>query len=232
MVIGDGTEAVIDGYTRSASTFAVYAFQLSQPVPVRLAHHLHAAAQLIEAARRDLPTLVVLREPKGAVLSELVRQPELDMRDALFAYARFHKSLLPYRNSFVIGEYTDVTRNLGGLIRQMNEQFGTSYAEFDHSDDGVREVSELVRQRPTLSPTLLGFESGLVTRAEVRAFIATTSLPDDAPTGGDDWVPSERRDKQKAVLHERWASEAMTDLRDAANAAYEAFLAGSQPRSR
>ena len=50
-VIGADTELVIEGYTRSASTFAVYALQLAQERPVRLAHHLHAPAQLIEAAR-------------------------------------------------------------------------------------------------------------------------------------------------------------------------------------
>jgi hypothetical protein len=232
MVIGDGTEAVIDGYTRSASTFVVYAFQLSQPTPVRLAHHLHAPAQLIEAARRELPTLVLLREPKGAVLSQLVREPWVDMRDALFGYARFHKSLLPYRSSFVIGEYAEVTRNLGVSIRRMNERFGTSYAEFTHREEALREVSGLVRQRPTLSPTLLGFESGLVSRDDVRAFLASVSLPDHVSTGDDDWVPSERRDKQKAVLHTRWESDEMADLRNAAVDAYEAFRTGSSSPPR
>ena len=61
---------MIDGYTRSASTYAVYAFQLSQARPVRVAHHLHAPAQLIEAARRGVPTLMVIREPRGALLAQ------------------------------------------------------------------------------------------------------------------------------------------------------------------
>jgi hypothetical protein len=225
MVISDSTEAVIDGYTRSASTFTVYAFQLSQPGPVRLAHHLHAPAQLIEAARRQLPTLVVLREPRGAILSQLVREPDVDMRDALFGYARFHKALVPYRNSFVIGLYPEVTNDLGAVIRRMNQHFGTSYAEFGHSEEELRQVVELVKQRPTLSPTLLGFESGLVTLAEVRAMLDAKSVSDQGPTGDDDWVPSQRRENQKAALHARWESPAMAALRDSAQAAYEDFRA-------
>ena len=67
-VISPETELVIDGFTRSATTFAVYALQLSQERPVRLAHHLHAPAQLIEAARRGVPALVLIREPRGAIL--------------------------------------------------------------------------------------------------------------------------------------------------------------------
>src|SRR5262245_45373054 len=45
-VIDADTELVIDGYMRSANTFAVYAFQMAQRRPVRLAHHLHAPAQV------------------------------------------------------------------------------------------------------------------------------------------------------------------------------------------
>jgi len=56
-VVGPGTELMIDGFTRSATTFAVYAFQLSQDAPIRLAHHLHAPAQLIEGARRGIPAV-------------------------------------------------------------------------------------------------------------------------------------------------------------------------------
>ena len=47
-VIGPDTEFVIDGYTRCASTFAVYALQLSQQRPVRLAHHLHVLSTRFE----------------------------------------------------------------------------------------------------------------------------------------------------------------------------------------
>ena len=74
-VIGPQTELVIDGYTRSASTFAVYAFQLCQDEPVRLAHHRHAPAQLIAAARRSIPALLLIREPQGAILSQLIQEP-------------------------------------------------------------------------------------------------------------------------------------------------------------
>ena len=59
---------MIDGYTPCGATFAVYAFQMAQPRPVRTAHHLHAPAQLVAAARADIPTLVLIREPAGVVL--------------------------------------------------------------------------------------------------------------------------------------------------------------------
>ena len=159
-VISDETEFVIDGYTRCASTFAVYAFQLAQPRPVRMAHHLHAPAQLIAAAKADIPTLVLIRDPAGVVLSQVIREPGVSIRDALFSYTRFYDKLEPYRSSYVVADFEETTTAFGHVIRRVNERFGTSYAEFDHTDENVARCVELIKERPKLSPYLLGFESG------------------------------------------------------------------------
>jgi hypothetical protein len=97
-VVGSETELVIDGYTRCATTFAVYAFQLAQERPVRVAHHLHAPAQLIVAAKMGIPVLALIREPREAILSQLIREPGISLRGALVAYARFYSSLMPQRS--------------------------------------------------------------------------------------------------------------------------------------
>ena len=139
-VISHETEFVIDGYTRCASTFAVYAFQLAQPRPVRMAHHLHAPAQLIAAAKADIPTLVLIRDPAGAILSQVIREPGVSIRDALFSYTRFYDKLEPHRSSYVVADFEQTTTAFGHVIRRVNERFGTSYAEFDHTDRERRAV--------------------------------------------------------------------------------------------
>lgn len=219
-VIGPDTEMVIDGYTRSASTFAVYAFQLSQPVPVRLAHHLHAAAQLMEAARRELPTLMVIREPQGAVLSQLVREPDVDLLDALYAYERFHVSLLAYRDSFVVGDFSEVTKDFGAVIRRLNARFGTSYGEFEGTKAQLDECHRMIELRPTLSPVLLGFESGEVTLREARAYVRSGP---PAPVGEAEWAPSPARDVAMSGLRDTWAQPRLASARAAAESAYHAF---------
>jgi hypothetical protein len=231
-VIGSETEFVIDGYTRSACTFAVYAFQLAQPRPVRMAHHLHAPAQLIAAAKLGVPALVVIREPQGAVLSQLVREPDVDLRDALVAYARFYSCLLPHRSSFVAGEFEEVTGDFGSVIRRVNERFGTTYAEFEHTEGHVRECFDLIRERPTLSPTLLGFESGVVTLGELRQARARVARP-SGPTPGDEvWVPSADREERKRSLRAQWFAAGLTELRTRAQRVYQGFLASERNRSR
>lgn len=226
-VIGPRTELVIDGFTRSATTFAVYALQLSQDKPVQLAHHLHAPAQLIRAARRGVPAVALIRKPQGAILSQLTQEPDVALPDALYAYARFYERLMPYRNSFVVGEFGQVTGDFGAVIRQVNERFGTDFAEFTHTDESVREVFELSALRESYAPGLLRFESGLITRDQLRgeleAIHSAARHPDNPPEA---WVPSARRDQTKEALRAEWQKPAVAKARYRAEQAYQAFLAG------
>jgi hypothetical protein len=221
-VLGEDTAVVIDGYTRSASTFAVYAFQVAQPDPVPMAHHLHAPAQLKEAARRGLPTLMVIREPRGAVLSQLVREPGVDLLDALYAYRRFHRSLMDFREAFVVADFREVTDDFGSVVRRMNARYGTSFGVFGGTPDELALVTRLIEQRPTLSPVLLGFESGEVSLSQVRAHLA--GLAADAE-GDPTWVPSPEREQAKNALQGLWSSRAVASARARAEDTYHAFLA-------
>jgi hypothetical protein len=232
-VLGPATELVIDGYTRCASTFVVYAFQLAQERPVRVAHHLHATAQLVEAVRCGLPVLAVIREPRGAILSQLVREPKVSLRDALVAYARFYEQLLPYRQGMVVGEFGQLTGDLGAVVRRLNTRFGTSWAQPQLDDEMLLECRELVTARSSLSPILLSFESGLVSRAELRAGRRGTGL--EATYGGgapaaeqDLWVPSAERDRAKVALSASW-DLAPLRLRRRAEDAYDSFVAEDDP---
>jgi hypothetical protein len=223
-VIGPGTELVIDGFTRSATTFAVYAFQLSQYRPVCLAHHLHAPAQLIVAARRGIPALALIREPQGAILSQLIREPDVALRDALVAYARFYEHLLPSRGSFAVGEFHQVTHDFAAVVQQLNARFGTHFAEFVPSEANLHEVSELCQLRGTMSRAVLAFESGLVTRDQLRAELRATGA---APAQEQDaWIPSADRDLAKAALRDQWLQPSLARLRGRAQQAYQAFVAG------
>jgi hypothetical protein len=231
-VIGPESELVIDGFTRSATTYAVYALQLAQQRPVRLAHHLHAPAQLMAAARTGVPALALIREPEGAILSLVVREPWVDMRDATSAYTRFYRSLMPYRHSFVIGEFSDVTGSFPAVVERLNARYGLSLAVPELSAEFERLRVDLMRLRPTLWPTLLGFESGTVTLAELQRQRDQGDGPTTAVDDEDLWVPSAARDGRKAALRNRWAGAEMRRLRMRAEAAYRDFVGGSQQTHR
>jgi hypothetical protein len=228
-VISDETEFVIDGYTRCASTFAVYAFQLAQPRPVRMAHHLHAPAQLIAAARAKIPTLVLIRDPAGVVLSQVIREPGVSIRDALFSYTRFYDKLERYRSSYVVADFEETTTAFGQVVRRVNERFGTSYAEFDHTEENVARCVELIKERPKLSPYLLGFESGTVTLEQAKKALAETeSIPEEAQRA---WVPSSGRSSEKDALRAHWLDPRFEPARRRAYDVYHRFLQVRDPAS-
>jgi hypothetical protein len=227
-VIGPESELVIDGFTRSATTYAVYALQLAQQRPIRLAHHLHAPAQLIAAARMQVPALALIREPEGAILSLVVREPWVDMRDATAAYTRFYRALMPYRDCFVVGEFRDVTGGFAAVVERLNARFGLSLDVPELTPDFERQRVELMRLRPTLWPTLLGFESGTVTLAELEREREQAGDPQQAATDEDLWVPSAARNSSKAALRSRWESAPLRRLRARAESAYRDFIGGSQ----
>jgi hypothetical protein len=69
-VVDARTDIVIEGFPASANTFAVAAFRLAQePRYMRIAHHTHVPAQVIEATRLGVPAILLIREPMQAVLS-------------------------------------------------------------------------------------------------------------------------------------------------------------------
>lgn len=219
-VLDRRTEVVIDGYTRSASTFAVYAFQVPQSRAVRVAHHLHAPAQLMAAARRGLPTILVIRAPRGAVLSQVVREPGVDLLDATWAYSRFHECLERYRDALVVADFDEVTHRFGDVVARLNRQFGTSYDAFDGSEEQLSRCRRLVAERDTLSPVLLGFESGEVSSYEVTAYLQSLA---PAPSGDPTWMPSPERDRAKAELVAAWSAPRLASARQRAEDVYATF---------
>lgn len=139
-VIDDRTDIVIEGFPRSGNTFAAAAFEMSQPRPVRIARHLHAPAHVIEGIRRGLPVIVVVRRPDEAVVSEVIRHPELSLSQALRHYTAFHRRLLSHRHQFVIARFEQVTSDFGVVIEEVNARFGTDFATFDHTPQTVERV--------------------------------------------------------------------------------------------
>lgn len=218
-VIGSETELVIDGYFRSANTFAVWAFQLSQDRPVRLAHHLHAPAQLITAARAGIPALLLLRDPEGAILSELLYD-KVALADALAAYSRFYTCLLPYLDSFVVGEFEQVTHDFAAVVRRLNTRFGTSFSQFHHCEENTRECFALMDYRGTLSETVYGFESGVVSLDELRQQLPALARQTQPPHFRQAWIPSQDRARLRPVLRAHWLRPEFARDRERAQSVY------------
>ena len=130
---------VIEGFPRSGNSFARRAFIMAQDESfdkTRIAHHLHVPAQVMLAARWRIPTLVLLRRPRDAVLSLVIRDP-ISVDQALRYYISFYETAEKYRDAYVLGRFEEVTGDFGRVIQRLNEKFGTTFSLFRHDEENV-----------------------------------------------------------------------------------------------
>ena len=137
LVFGPYTEIVIEGFPRSANSFAVNAFCLAQDREVHVAHHLHAPAQVMAAGRAGVPAIVLVREPEAAICSFLLWQPHLRVREAVTTYLRFYQALLGIEDVYVAARFEQVTADFGEVIDRVNDWFGSSFQRFEHTQENV-----------------------------------------------------------------------------------------------
>jgi len=233
-VLRDDTELLIEGFTRSAVTFATIAFQLAQRRPVRVAHTLHSVGHVLMAAQRGVPSLVTIREPDETALSAVVREPYLTLGGVLAAYTRFYAGIQAVGDRIVVGRFDSIVHDLGSVTRAVNERFGTSFDEFVQTEDNVRRCYEIIEDRARRVPwerTLGRFQAGMITWDEYRA-----AAQRGRETGGDhDAVvpetrvqrPSAAREEMKHALRARLEDPRLASRRAAAFAAYERLVPGA-----
>ena len=147
LLVDRTTQLVIEGFPRSANTFAVVAFEQAQRKSVRIAHHLHMPAQVMQAARWRIPTLVLIRKPTDAVISLVIREPRVSICQALKHYISFYEKVIGYRDAFVVGYFEEVTQDYGAVLERVNAKFGSHFTPFDHSKDNVNDVFTRIEER-------------------------------------------------------------------------------------
>jgi hypothetical protein len=193
-VVSKNTEVVIEGFPRSANSFAREAFLTGQR-RIRRATHVHSSAQVVQACRWKIPTLVLMRDPRGAVCGDVAFGCELaerdpqhvragEINDSLRRYIAFYERVEPFHEGFMVGHFPEVTKDFGAVMRKFNEYFGTEFVVFEHTEEAVQKI------------TAMSFHVG----------------------------PQANREAIKAVVHEKYENDAAAALKDRARSIYERLL--------
>lgn len=141
-----GSDLVIEGAMRCATSYAAAAVYVSQPGEIHVAHHLHVPAQIMRAAKLGVPALVLTREPEAAVRSLLLYDPHLDAAGALEAYRSFYAGCLPYADHFVAATFEEATGDMAGVLARINARFGTDFAPFRAGPEEVARVEAVLER--------------------------------------------------------------------------------------
>ncbi|MEM9007492.1 MAG: hypothetical protein AAGE59_28700 [Cyanobacteria bacterium P01_F01_bin.86] len=140
LAVNPKTQLVIEGFPRSANTFAVLAFEKAQANKVSLSHHMHVPAQIIRASRWQIPTLVLVRKPEDSIASYIMRKPKLSIADALKCYIRFYKVALPYQENYVTANFEDITSNFSEVINRVNRKFNTDFTAATPTGEALEQI--------------------------------------------------------------------------------------------
>lgn len=144
LIVNKDTEIVIEGYPRSANTFAVAAFNYSQGRKVCIARHTHAPAQVMQGARCSIPVVLLLRKPEDAVVSLVIRDQSMTLTKALKMYIWYHEAILEFVDKCVIADFDVVVNNYSLIIDEVNKKYNTSYKLFDHDKSSQENIFKLV----------------------------------------------------------------------------------------
>lgn len=125
--VNKNTQLVIEGFPRSANTFAVVAFSKAQPTKLRIAHHMHVPAQIIKGVQRKIPTIVLIRNPKDAIVSLVMYDPRISLAQALKCYISFYQTIYLYRAKYVVARFEEVINDYSNVIEKTNDKFGTNF---------------------------------------------------------------------------------------------------------
>ncbi len=128
MAMREDSDICIEGFPRSANSYAVVAFKLDN-AGVKPGHHLHVPAQIIRACQLGKPAIVVIREPQDAVASFLIFQSSVNAALYLELYIDFYKALIPYQKQVITADFKTVTTDFNSVIFRVNQKYGTQFNE-------------------------------------------------------------------------------------------------------
>lgn len=126
--IDSHTEIVLDGYHRSANSFAGTQFALANP-DVRVSTHIHSPGAIITACRHQIPAIVLIRDPYDAVPSLMQLMVGTRPSSAIRMWTRYYSVVEPYLDRVVVADFGEVIEDFGGVVRRCNVKWGTAFVE-------------------------------------------------------------------------------------------------------
>ena len=137
------TEIVIEGFPRSANSYARVAFLLANP-SVRVCSHTHSYRTVTRGVALGIPVIVLIRDPEPVIASSLQYGRGVPPIRVIKEYRKFyrHISRIP-ADRLVLANYEEVIRDFGSVIARCNALFESDfdlYPRTAKSEERIRNV--------------------------------------------------------------------------------------------
>lgn len=163
-IVSPQHEIVIEGFPRSANSYFVKKF-ISQNggYDIRVATHTHSPAQVKLAVNWKIPTVVLYRNPKDAILSwialgiitkrqsqsnqeEVLKRIDLMLKRCIY----FYTEILKLSGEIKLVDFAKVTKNYEQVNVELNDQFPTEFNAWKVPNEV--EVKKFSKVKPHMLP--------------------------------------------------------------------------------
>lgn len=121
-------DIIVDGFPRSANTFAAEALTRLQRRKLKVRSHLHSPAAVIAAVQMGRPALVLVRKPVDAIASAAAIN-RFPLRYNISGYIEYYDILWSYCSLYCVADFDEVTNRFDLVIRRINAKFGLGLDE-------------------------------------------------------------------------------------------------------
>lgn len=147
-VLRRGDALMLDGYPRSANTFATQAFRMAQHENLMIGNHFHSPMQVHLAKRYHLPAGVFYRDPMDAALSLMVfYEGKRSAEWTLTSYINFYSRVLLLDEGWVPISMSEAIGPMGVWVNRINQTFGTEFKAAPYSGDWASAVKAAVEAK-------------------------------------------------------------------------------------
>lgn len=146
------TQVLVDSYPRSANSFFEAAFTRAHGGRLEVAHHSHAAGQVLMGVKRGLPAIVLLREPRGAIASFYeMNDGDYPIELCTREYVVFYTALRSVIDRLVVVETATLENRFFALMTLLRDRYGLNVEPYEITPrvraELMRDVDETGRRR-------------------------------------------------------------------------------------
>ncbi len=139
-------DIIIDGYPRSANTYASTMIRRQACDEMSIASHFHNPSAVIAAVKMRKPALVLIRTPEDAIASWTVYN-NWSLLYTTRRYIDYYMALREYRNAFELGSFDEVTSDYQEVLNRVNRRFATDFVARDKNYPVFKVIEEAYQVR-------------------------------------------------------------------------------------
>lgn len=146
-VIPAGCDLFIDGFPRSANTFTSLYWQQTQP-HLKIRSHDHIPPFIIAALKKDIPALLLIRNPLDAVSSYAILV-KTSFEQELCYYIDYYDALLAYREQMFIVDFENAVAHPRQVLYACARHYKLGYRQDFDEAVVLDQIKQKIEQRNT-----------------------------------------------------------------------------------